>query len=348
MKRAAKIVGSICVAAASFAAHAQAFQTLASVEKVPVPRNEVDGFAVQLPMKCGPDGMIYIRFAGAGMEPSVTLIREDGKIASSIRLSAIPEASGSGFYDFAPGNGEVFVLSGQGKPHSQTTYYISRFKADGTYVSSVKADTASWPDFEPRQIAAFPSGGFLLAGITKGHEISFAPFTAVFGEDGGFQREIIFPDDVTEKNAKQEPSDRSFSEAERVRNLLDVSYLQTADDGNAYLMRHTPRGPVFVVSPGGSVRRVALVPPVESADLQWIMASGGSIAAQYRDTDVTEPKTHYLTVVDVETKTVRETIRYANDYQTNGGGMACYQHGTFTFIAGGPDHKLQLVRAVAQ
>src|SRR5580693_8910129 len=134
MKRVAKIIGSICVAAASFAAHAQAFQSLASVEKVPVPRNGVDGFAVQLPIKCGPDGTIYVRFAEAGLEPSVTLIREDGKIASSIRVSAIPEVSGSDFYDFAPGNGDVFVLSGQGKPHSQTTYHISRFKADGTYV----------------------------------------------------------------------------------------------------------------------------------------------------------------------------------------------------------------------
>jgi hypothetical protein len=348
MKRVAKIIGSICVAAASFAAHAQAFQSLASVEKVPVPRNGVDGFAVQLPIKCGPDGTIYVRFAEAGLEPSVTLIREDGKIASSIRVSAIPEVSGSDFYDFAPGNGDVFVLSGQGKPHSQTTYHISRFKADGTYVSSVKADTAFRPDFEPRQIAAFPSGGLLIAGITKGHEMPFVPFAAIFGEDGGFQRQIIFAGDVTEKNATQAPSDTSFSEAERVRNLLDVSYLQTADDGNAYVMRHTPRGPVFVVSPGGSVRRVALVPPVESANLQWIMASGGSIAAQYRAADFTEPKTHYLTVVDVETKRVRETIRYTHDYQTNGGGMACYQHGTFTFIAGGPDHKLQLVRAVAQ
>src|SRR5260370_28660210 len=113
-------------------------------------------------------------------------------------------------------------------------------------------------------------------------------------------------------------------------------------------MRHTPRGPVVVVSPGGSVRRLALVPPVASADLQWIMASGVSIAAQYRSDDAIARKTRYLTVVDVLTNRIGESIRYTQDYQTNGGGMACYQHGTFTFLAGAPDNKLQLVRAIAR
>jgi hypothetical protein len=330
----------------SFVAHSQAFKDLTLTGKVSVSRDQVNGgFAVQLPMKCGPDGTIYVRFAGGSLEPSVTLIREDGKIATSIRLSQIPEFSENDFYDFAPGNGDVLVLNGQGKPHIQTTYYISRFKTDGTYVSSVKLDTGFRPDFEPRHIAAFPSGDLLIAGISKGHEVPFVPFTAIFGSDGQFQRQVLFEGDVGEKDAKQKPSDARFSDADRVRNLLDVSYLQTADDGNAYLMRHTPRGPVFIVSAGGSVRRLALIPPVESADLQWIMASGGSIAAQYRSDDA---KTHYLTVVDVSTKRIRETIRYTHDYQTNGGGMACYQNGTFTFIAGAPDNKLQLVRAVAR
>lgn len=144
----------------------------------------------------------------------------------------------------------------------------------------------------------------------------------------------MLEDDVTKKDAKQKPTDPSFSDADRVRNLIDVSYLQTADDGNAYLMRNTPRGPVFVVAPGGSVRRLALVPPVANADLQWIMASRGSIAAQYQLHDPIQRKTHYLAVVDVATGKTRETIRYTHDYQTNGGGLACYQHGAFTFTAG--------------
>jgi hypothetical protein len=64
--------------------------------------------------------------------------------------------------------------------------------------------------------------------------------------------------------------------------------------------------------------------------------------------DATERKTHYLIVVDVLTNRIGESIRYTHDYQTNGGGMACYQHGTFTFLAGAPDNKLQLVRAIAR
>ncbi|HZP63419.1 MAG TPA: hypothetical protein VFB28_08405 [Terriglobales bacterium] len=336
----------------SVAIHSQPFKSLAFVDKVSVPHDQSHGnFSVQLPMKCGADGTIYIRFAGAGSEPTVTLIRDDGKIASEIRLRAIPEFTENTVYDFAPGNGDVLVLSAKGKPHTQTIWYVSRFKTDGSYVSSVKVETGFKPDFEPLHIAAFPSGDLLIAGITKGHkgdEVASVPFVGIFGADGEFQRQLVTQRDVGKEDVKHKASDKAISEDEQIRNLLEVSYLQTGDDGNAYLMRHTPSGPVFVVSPGGVVRRVALVPPVKGADLQWIVPSGGVIAAQYRSTDPGERKTHYLTVVDSSTSTVRETIRYLHDYQSTGGGMACYQHGTFTFIAGAPDNKLQLVKAIAQ
>jgi hypothetical protein len=68
--------------------------------------------------------------------PAITLINEDGKVFSVIRLSQIPDFSESDLYDFAPMNGEVIVLSGKGKPHIPTTHYFSRFHSDGTYISS--------------------------------------------------------------------------------------------------------------------------------------------------------------------------------------------------------------------
>jgi hypothetical protein len=73
-----------------------------------------------------------------------------------------------------------------------------------------------------------------------------------------------------------------------------------------------------------------------------------AIAAHYRAHGSFSQKMHYLSIVDVWKNEVMENIRYSHEYQTNGGGMACYQHGTFTFIAGAPDNKLQLVKAVAQ
>ena len=97
-------------ACASVAVQAQDFKSLVFLEKVPVAHSQVNGsFAVQLPMKCGPDGGIYVRFAGAGSEPAITSIRQDGKIAAIIRLSEIPEFSSNDLYDFATGNGEVLV-----------------------------------------------------------------------------------------------------------------------------------------------------------------------------------------------------------------------------------------------
>jgi hypothetical protein len=337
----------IFLAYVSLAAQSQDFKDLRYIDKVPIAIKKA-GFAVQLPMKCGPDGTVYVRFAEADTEPAVTLISEDGKLVSSIHLSAIPEFSENDFLDFAPAGGEVFVLSANGRPHIPTTYYLSRFKTDGTYISSSTVDISFRPDFEPRQIAAFPSGNLLVAGMVRGHDVPFAPFTAIFTDSGQFLREVTFKQDVTDQDAKQEPSEEKLPWAQQIRDLLDVTFLQTADDGNVYLMRHTPQGPVFAVSPGGSVRRIVLKPPVQGADLQWVLVNNGSVAAQYRSPRVEQDKTHYLVLFDMAAHRVRQTVRYTHNYQTTGGGMTCYQNGVFTFIAGGPNGALQLVKAAAQ
>jgi hypothetical protein len=329
-------------------AFSQSFKSLSYIDRTPVP-NLKGPFAVRLPMKCSPDGTIYIMFARGGSEDAVTLIGEDGQIASTIGLSKSTEFTGSSFYDFAPADSGVLVLSGVANPHQPTTstYYVSRFKTDGSYISSKKLDTGFRPDFEPRHIAAFSSGHLLLSGIAIGHDVPFAPFIAIFSENGQFLREVSLRDNVTGKDAKQNPSDASLSPGEQMRGLIEVSFLQAADDGNVYVMRHSPRGPVFVVSPGGSVRRVLLTPPVHGADLQWIMASGGWIAAQYRDVDNAQKKTHYLVTFDPATRT-QDTVRFVFDYELNASGMACYRSGVYTFLASAPDGGLEVVRAVAR
>lgn len=334
---------------ASLAANAQDLRSLTYLDQVPVASYKAEGgFAVQQPMKCGLDGVLYVRFASANSEPAVTLIGDDGKIISNIRLSEIPEFSQNDFYDFAPANGEVFVLSGKGKPHRPTIYYVSRFKIDGTYISSAVVDIGFRPDFEPRGLAAFPSGNLLIAGLAKGHDVPFVPFTAIFTETGQFLHQVILKDDVTDKDARQKPIDSSFSPAQQERNLIDVTFLRTADDGNVYLTRNTPMGPVFIVAPGGSARRVSLAPPVNGADLEGVMAGGGLVVAQYRSPDGPERHTHYLVVMEASAKKIRETVRYVHEYDKNAVGMSCYRNGTYTFIAGAPNGGLQLVRAAVQ
>src|SRR5215469_2794914 len=88
-------------ACAALGADGQAVKSLTYFDKLALPLNQENGaFAVRLPMKCGPDGTIYLRFAGTSVDPSITIIR-DGKIAS-IALTQILEFSESGILDFAP------------------------------------------------------------------------------------------------------------------------------------------------------------------------------------------------------------------------------------------------------
>jgi hypothetical protein len=338
-------------AVASLAANSQDFSGLRYLDQVPVTGYKAKGgFAVQQPMKCGLDGVLYARFASASSEPGVTLIGDDGKMISKIRLSEIPEFSENDFYDFAPASGNVFLLSGKEKPHfpTVTNYYISRFKIDGTYISSALLDIGFRPDFEPRGLAAFPTGNLLISGVAKGHDVPFVPLTAIFTEAGQFLHQVVLKDDVTDNDAKQKTIDSSFPPAQQKRNLIEVTFLRSADDGNVYLMRNTPTGPVFVVTPGGSARRIPLAPPVNGADLEGVMADGGLLVAQYRSPDSAERHTHYFVVMETSAGKVRETVRYVNDYTKNAVGMSCYRNGVYTFIAGAPDGGLQLVRATVQ
>jgi len=225
------------------------------------------GFAVQLPIKCSPNGEIYVRFTYADSEPELTRISEDGRHISLLRLNRVPEFSDAGIYDFAPGDdGEMFFLTGHGAPHIPTTYYVAHFRRDGAYDSSLRLDTTFRRDFEPMQLAAFSTGEFFVAGFAKGHSNALEPFTAMFTAGGQFQRELVLPGDVGKKEitiADASPG-QSLTEEEGLRGLLEISHLQLADDGNVYLMRNTPQGPVFAISAGGMVQRIPLDLPPEN------------------------------------------------------------------------------------
>lgn len=333
---------------------AQSFKKLDIVEKFSVLMPEEQrSHAVQLPLKCGTDGDIYVRFAGSDVEPALTIISNDGARVSRISLSRLPDFPAGSFVDFAPADDAVFLLAGKQEGpdrYALPTYYVARFKKDGSYESSVKLDTSFSPDFEPRQIAAFRGAQeFLVAGFSRGHTTPIAPFSAIFGADGQLQKELTFEKDITQEDVERatKTSDQSFTLEQATKNLLDVSFLQSADDGNVYLMRHTPQGPVFVVSPGGAARRVPLIPPDSNAELKWIMANGGSIATEY-SLPGPVPKVHFITTTDVTSKRVQATIRYTFDPHTTGHGMVCYQRGVITFLAETPEGVLQLVRASAE
>lgn len=335
---------------------AQSLKKLDVIERsrVSIPE-QYRSHAVQLPLKCGADGDIYVRFAGADVEPALTIISKDGTHVSRITLSKVPDFPAAGFVDFAPADNDVFLLAGKQEGpdrYAPPIYYLVQFKEDGSYESSVKLDTSFRPDFEPRQIAAFHGAQeFLVAGFSKGHTTPIAPFAAIFGADGQLQRELIFEKDLGQEDVERASaaSNQSFTLEQGTMSLLDVTFLQAADDGNVYVMRHTQRGPVFVVSPGGVARRVSLNPPDGRAEIKWIMASGGSIATEYYlPASGPDPKVHFITITDVSSKSPQSTIRYTFDPHTTGHGMVCYQRGLITFLAETPEGVLQLVRASAE
>jgi hypothetical protein len=129
---------------------------------------------------------------------------------------------------------------------------------------------------------------------------------------------------------------------------LDSSSLQTADDGSVYLARSAPQGPVFIISPGGEVRRVMLTTPDSGAALLSVKIAGGKIAAEY-NVPGSPPEGHhrnFLTITDLSTGRRLDTVGYEGSALT-GVGLVCYLNQSFEFLAYGSDGGLKVVRAVS-
>lgn len=175
------------------------------------------------------------------------------------------------------------------------------------------------------------------------------PFAGIFDDRGQLQKEVSMKGDLEEKdvvNAKLGPVGGEPSEA--FAGWLELSSLQTADDGRAYLMRRGLEGPVFLISPGGTVQTVRLAAPEKSAVLASVKVKGGRIAAEYYLPGPAGPeRVHYLTVMNIATGKIEYTIRYTG-VRSAGVGMVCYGEKGFDFLVQDAEGYLAIVTAVGR
>lgn len=292
------------------------------------------GFA--LPLKCDLDGNLSLRVDREIGEGEVLLrISPDGKTLATISLDSIPEFAGHRIVDFAPGaNGELYVLSESAAGEGN----IVRFDSDGKYISRDKVDAR----IRVRQIAVFYSGDLLVGGtelkdpnVSKKPTAS-KPFIGIFTHRGQLRKRLELAKDVEPLDSKKR--DRKYEEA------LAVSTMQSADDGNIYLMRYARAGPVYVISAAGEmVRRIQLRPP-QGFDLSQIQVSRRSLLAEFIRK---KPESNEIDVVLMQTidpASGRETGEYwTADPQL--GPLGCYTPGKMTFVSVDKEHHLTLVES---
>jgi hypothetical protein len=344
---------------ATVAVGAKEPRQLAVTEVSPIPgqHHQGGGLAVRVPVKCSANGELFVEFAGGGVEPGVSVVSADRQHIFWFGLTQGPGLEGSLLQDFAPGTShDLFLLlshlaSKNVTQRGPVEHLIVHVK-EGASSSVTKLDLK--PGFELRQAALLGNDHFVVSGFFGSRPSHPESFTAIFDAAGQFLEKLTLPGDLNVESQSSnvtgkipsEPSEIARAETTAV-GWLESSSLQTADDGSVYLARSAPQGPVFIISPGGAVRRVTLTTPDGGAALSSVKIAGGKIAAEYSVSGPAEGRhKHFITVTDLSTGQLLDTVEYQGSDFT-GVGLVCYRNQSFEFLTYGTDGTLKVVRAVS-
>jgi hypothetical protein len=349
--KAAGVLTAVLSFSCGLPTRAQEAHQLAVTDVVRVPSvHSQEGLSVKSPVKCSPIGELYVQLVGGGAEPGVTMVSADRKSISFFGLESVPDLQQGTLLDYAPGaSHDVFLLVSKSTgARGPFEYYIVRLREGA---SSLVIRLEIKPGFQLRQLAVLGDDAFVIAGFFGWQNQHVEPFTAIFKNDGQFLRKITLDGDLNAEGqspdvkGKSTPTGKSESETSRM-SLFELSSLQTADDGSVYLARHAANGPLFVITPGGAVKRIALRSPAEGAELSSVKLCSGKVVADYfvRDSSAGYHQ-HFLRVFDLSTGQVSDVTYKGSEF---GVGLVCYRNEVFEFLAYGSDKHLRIVSAVSR
>lgn len=294
--------------------------------------------SIMVPVKCDLEGNTIVRVHREEIGGGSPILRIDpnGSVLASFTLDSTEFAEAQ-LLDFTPGsNGEIYVLV-EVKPQEA---HILEFDSRGKYVSHHQLES---PLFA-RQIAVLSSGDFIVAGITNEEDAKPGkrapkPFLGIFNNRGQLQKVLELKQDVQVRTSKSGSAARSYKDA------LAASSLQASDDGNAYLMRRSARGPIYQISPGGIVSRRTQLDPPPGAQLSNIRVSRNKLIAEFIKN---KPNSYQIdsVLLQVIDLTNGQKADYWHSDPKIGSLLGCSSAGgMFSFISNDEEHYLTLVNA---
>jgi hypothetical protein len=228
---------------------------------------------------------------------------------------------------------------------------VEKFAQDGSAKAKTRLEAGSrlhTADFTGSifHVAVFKSGEYLLNGETgKGAQ---SPYLAVFGADGHLVKEIYEPEDE-EARQKAALGDADYA-PDRVGNFFSsLGDVAAGSDGNAYLLRRTPRGSltlVYVISPAGEVVSKLRIDAGDS-DLvaRSIRSYAGRIAVGFGSRTHMGP--YRVKIVDLQGNSVAEYSLGSNAVFVGDEGLdlACYGAEGLTLVPDRIESKAYMLRA---
>ena len=314
-------------------------QSLELVETITISTELASNFAA--PFRCDSDGNLYVMPSFGDGDTGIRKLNKKGELQALLRASTAtdPAIEVATYFSLGP-DGTVYQL---GFPHMFKRYIVA-FGKDGSVKSEIGLETPfKWG---PSLMMPFASGDFLVTGLKynpEGPDLPRLPFTGIFSSSGVLLKEISLKDDKNIADMGASGDDRVVPAGSPLANLaVENGAMESAPDGNIYLMRNLSPAIVYAISPGGAVVKRFEVKPDEGHYRPFIMhISGGRIAVLFR-----EAQTHkqLVKVVDLDG---HEMGTYSDEVVSGqsrlGLAFACYTDNPerLTFLGTTDDNKLQ-------
>ncbi len=229
------------------------------------------------------------------------------------------------------------------------TKVVDNFGPEGKRESAVRLERPPAPFF-PSQIAVFPSGEILLAGMQ--YHPGYKASTAIYDPTGHLVKQFVLDGDAEIERAVEVGDARYTRYPGGRNNAISQSVAITGDDGFVYLMRATSPATVYVISAAGEVVRKIMVnaPANEALPDFWIRVTKNKLAVKFRSgcDSTLYPHSCEGTAYTVVDATTGKRLAAYEAGEDAAGGTACYAPDPDRFLTFGlalDKHHLEIVEA---
>lgn len=298
--------------------------------------------ALSGPVKCSPDGHVFLRQAEEhSFGTAVLRISADGSNRTRFGLQNVPSFADGLLVDFFVQHGKVYLLAEKSRPAGRL--YVISVDSKGSASTPIEVQS----DVKARQIGVFQSGEFLILGRQNDSEGHSRPFIGIFGPDGSLRKKIKLEKDPSALSG--ENPDNTSGSAQRglpANTIIALTKVEAAPQGNLFIMRYSPNGPVYSVNAAGEVlSRFSLNAVSDSVTPLSIKAYDERIVVEMiRKDDPNQSRVSEVILYELDRTSGQPVAQYRHSDPRIGTALACADTTSYVFITGSAEGEFQLVQ----
>lgn len=237
--------------------------------------------------------------------------------------------------------------------NNEATYFIEKFKSDGTFDSRAELEGPSSEYFEPYKFAVFADGRFLILGMTGSVKSGdWRPFAGIFDSDGRFAAKVDFAVDAKAKYAGIVRGGGTPEDGSGQFLAVNFGNMNSDPDGDVYITLAGSPVHVIVVSPSGEVEKeIRLrVPAAGLSSAEAGVIGSGLVYVHFGRVNSTgaAPVNEMIGVVNVSLGQFDRLYRLPAGLEERFMGVCGDTEGNFQLLEASPKNKLEVVKYSAE